>query len=187
MSDPDAPPLNTRALLDALARHQVSFVAVGGLAAQWQGGGRPTNDLDVCPAWDRENLDRVASALRELGARLSGSDAPPEGLTMPLDGVMLSRMEITTWRTDAGDIDILLGIPRESRWDLARYEQLRENAILLEIGEHTVLVASLEDIVRSKEIADREPDREALPELRRLRDDPVDGDAAQPTDAPPGD
>lgn len=25
-----------------------------------------------------------------------------------------------------GDIDILLGIPRDSRWDLARYEQPRE-------------------------------------------------------------
>jgi hypothetical protein len=70
-----------------------------------------------------------------------------------------------------------MGIPREARWDLARYEQLRENAILLEIGEHAILVASLEDIVRSKEITNRPPDHEALPELRRLRDDPVDGDA----------
>ena len=170
MSDPDAPPLDPDALIDALERHQVSFVTVGGLAAQWQGAGRPTKDLDICPAWDRENLDRVASALRELGARLSGSDAPPEGLAMPLDGIMLSRMEITTWRTDAGDIDILLGIPRDGRWDLARYEQLRENAILVEVGEHTVLVAALDDIIRSKEVANRPPDREALSELRQLRD-----------------
>jgi hypothetical protein len=44
VSDPDAPPLNTRALLDALARHQVSFVAVGGLAAQWQGAQRHTKE-----------------------------------------------------------------------------------------------------------------------------------------------
>ncbi len=72
MSDPDAPPLDPDALIGALERHQVSFVAVGGLAAQWQGAQRPTQDLDVCPAWDRENLDRVASALRELGARLGG-------------------------------------------------------------------------------------------------------------------
>jgi len=182
LSDPDAPPLNTRALLDALERHKVSFVAVGGLAAQWHGAQRTTKDLDVCPAWDRENLDRVASALRELGARLSGSDAPPEGLAIPLDGVMLSRTEITTWRTDAGDIDILLGIPRHSRWDLARYEQLRENAILLEIDEHTVLVAALQDIIRSKEIADRPPDREALPELRQLRDEIADDGTPQQDD-----
>jgi hypothetical protein len=187
VSDPDAPPLDPDALIGALERHQVSFVAVGGLAPQWQGAQRPTKDLDVCPAWDRENLERMARALRELGARLSGSDAPPEGLAMPLDGVMLSRMEITTWRTDAGDIDILLGIPRDGRWDLARYEQLRENATLIEVGEHTILVAALDDIIRSKEVADRPPDREALPELRRLRDDAIDSDAGQPTDAPPDD
>jgi hypothetical protein len=186
VSDPDAPPLDPDALLDALERHQVSFVAVGGLAAQWHGAQRTTKDLDVCPAWDRENLDRLAEALRELGAHLRNSPLP-DGVIMPLDAVMLSRMEITTWRTDAGDLDILLGIPRDSRWDLARYEQLRENAILLEIGEHTILVAALQDIIRSKEIADRTPDREALPELRRLRDDTIDSDADQPTDEPPGD
>ena len=34
----------------------------------------------------------------------------------------------------------------------------------------TILVASLPDIVRSKEAANREKDRRALPRLRRLRD-----------------
>jgi hypothetical protein len=173
--------------LSALERHQVSFVAVGGLAAQWQGAGRPTKDLDVCPAWDHENLDRVARALQDLGARLKIADSSPEGVAIPIDAVMLSRMEITTWRTDAGDLDILLGIPRDSRWNLARYEQLRENAIVLEIGEHTILVAALEDIIRSKEIANRPPDHEALPELRQLSDHPVDGDVDQPPNAPPPD
>ena len=186
MSDPDAPPLNTRVLLDALERHQVSYVAVGGLAAQWHGAQRTTKDLDVCPAWDEENLDRVAGALRELGARLKVPDGPAEGEEVPIDGVFLHRLEVSTWRTSAGDLDVLLGIPRDGRWNLARYEQLRENAILLEIGERTVLTAALKDIIRSKEIADREPDREALPELRQLSDDPVDGDAGQPTDPPPG-
>jgi hypothetical protein len=34
VSDPDAPPLDPDALISALERHKVSFVAVGGLAAQ---------------------------------------------------------------------------------------------------------------------------------------------------------
>ena len=91
---------------------------------------------------------------------------------MAIESASLRRMEIGTWRTEAGDIDILLGIPRDGRWDLARYEHLRENAATLEIGGMTVVVASLEDIVRSKEIANRPPDQEALPELRELRDGP---------------
>jgi hypothetical protein len=47
---------------------------------------------------------------------------------------------------------------------------------VLEIGDSTVLVASLKDIVRSKEVADRQPDREALPELRSLSDGPPERD-----------
>ncbi len=170
MSDPDAPPLNTRALLDAFERNRVSFVAVGGLAARWHGAQRPTKDLDVCPAWDGENLQRLASALRELDARLRIPDGPPRGVEVPIDGAFLRRLEVSTWRTTAGDLDILLGIPRDDRWNLARYEHLRKHAVLLEIGETTVLVAALQDIVRSKEVADRPPDRDALPELRQLRD-----------------
>ncbi len=50
--------------------------------------------------------------------------------------------------------------------------ELRENAVTIEIGDATVLTASLKDIMRSKEIADRPPDREALPELRELDEEP---------------
>jgi hypothetical protein len=168
VSDPNAPPLKTRAILEALERHRVAFVAVGGLAAQWHGAQRETKDMDICPAWGEGNLDRLALALTDLGARLKTSDRSYEGMKVPLDGSLLKRMEVGTWRTDAGDLDVLLGIPREDRFKLARYEQLRENAILLEIGDASILVASLKDIIRSKEVADRPPDREALPELRAL-------------------
>lgn len=92
MSDPDAPPLNTRALLDAFAHHEVSFIAVGGLAAQWQGAQRHTKDMDVCPAWNPENLDRVAQALRDLGACLKITDSPA-AFAIPLDSALLSRMD----------------------------------------------------------------------------------------------
>jgi hypothetical protein len=40
-----------------------------------------------------------------------------------------------------------------------------ENAVVLEIGGSTVLVAALKGIVRSKELANHEPDHEAVPEL----------------------
>lgn len=51
-----------------------------------------------------------------------------------------------------------------------RYEQLVENATEVEVDGLPVLVASLDDIIRSKEIVDRPKDREALEELRALRD-----------------
>ena len=80
-------------------------------------------------------------------------------------------MEVATWRTLSGDVDVLLGIPRDERWDLVRYEELRERGAVIAVGELEIPVAALEDIIRSKEIADRPADREALPELRRLREE----------------
>ena len=68
-------------------------------------------------------------------------------------------------------MDVLLGIPRDERWDLVRYEELRERGAVIAVGELEIPVAALEDIIRSKEIADRPADREALPELRRLREE----------------
>jgi hypothetical protein len=79
-------------------------------------------------------------------------------------------MEIATWRTPSGDVDVLLGIPRDERWELARYQKLRDHGHVVDLGDLRVAVASLDDIIRSKEIADRPADRDALPELRRLRD-----------------
>ena len=35
-------------------------------------------------------------------------------------------MEVATWRTKSGYVDVLLGIPRDARWELVRYEELRE-------------------------------------------------------------
>jgi len=80
-------------------------------------------------------------------------------------------MEVATRRTRSGDVDVLLGIPRDESWDLVRYQELRECGAVIAIGELEIPIAALEDIIRSKEIADRPADRETLPELRRLRDE----------------
>jgi molybdenum cofactor biosynthesis enzyme MoaA len=75
VSDPDAPPLDSQTLVETLERHGVAYVAVGGIAAQWQGASRPTLDMDICPAWDDENLERLARAMRDLDARLKVPEA----------------------------------------------------------------------------------------------------------------
>ena len=75
MGDPDAPPLQAGALLQLLDRHAVRYVVVGGLAATVHGATRVTFDIDLVPEWTDDNLDRLASALAEAGARLEEPDA----------------------------------------------------------------------------------------------------------------
>lgn len=59
-------PLDAQRILEELARHGVDFVLVGGLAAQTHGNTRMTNDVDVIPGPNPENLSRLAEALRTM-------------------------------------------------------------------------------------------------------------------------
>ncbi|GAA4744522.1 hypothetical protein GCM10023328_28050 [Modestobacter marinus] len=74
-----------RPILDALERHRVDYVMVGGYAARMHGARRPTSDIDVAPKITRENLDRVAAALRDLSARVRTEEVP-EGLPFSATG-----------------------------------------------------------------------------------------------------
>lgn len=53
----------------------------------------------------------------------------------------------------------------------AGFDDLRRDAQLIAIGTLTLAVASLDDVIRSKEAADRPKDRRTLPILRQLREE----------------
>jgi hypothetical protein len=156
-------------IVEVLARHRAQYVLVGGLGARAYGALRTTQDLDLCPEWSEANLDRLAAALTELRAALS--IGPHETLPVPLiDGQLLSGMQIGNWQTRAGRVDVLRSIPSGEDAE-ADYGQLVVTAKRGHAWGHEVLVASLPDIVRSKRIAGRPKDIEALPELDQLLDD----------------
>lgn len=142
---------------------------VGGLAAAAQGAGRVTFDIDVVPDWSTDNLERLADALRAVNARLR-SPASSEPVDFPLDARSLRGFEVSTWRTDAGDLDVIIGTPTAVRGRLAGFDELIDRAHSLEAYGLTILVADLADIIESKEVLAREPDLLALPELRRLQE-----------------
>ncbi|HEY6342659.1 MAG TPA: hypothetical protein VIY49_14290 [Bryobacteraceae bacterium] len=52
--------IDFQALLDALARHEVAFIVVGGAAAIAHGFSRLTQDLDIVYQRSAANLDRAA-------------------------------------------------------------------------------------------------------------------------------
>lgn len=151
---------------------------VGGIAGRAYGAERPTHDVDCLAHRSLANLRRLASAMRELNARLRVeglSDEEAAELPVVIDGERLARMEISTWRTDAGDFDVLADMPDRAGRHL-RFEELAARANIVRYGGIDVLVASLEDVIASKEWAARPKDHEALPELRRLRDEAAHDD-----------
>lgn len=151
-------------LLKVLERHDVAFVLIGGLAAVAHGSPLPTTDVDVTPRRDVENLDRLAAALRELDARIRTNE--PEGVVFPIDGPFLAAQpRMLNLTTTAGDLDLTF-VPAGFA---GGYDELSLQSDLVELVDGTLTrVATLRAIIRSKEAADREKDRRAMPYLRAL-------------------
>lgn len=143
-------PLDAQRILDELARHEVDFVLVGGLAAQTHGSTRMTNDVDVIPAPNPQNLARLAAALRALQARVLNPGH--EGLE--IDAAMLPRATIWQLATPHGDIDVLHDAP-----GVAPYGELRERALVISLDETRVPVAGRDDLIRMKLARGRPIDR----------------------------
>jgi len=86
-------------MIQILQRHGVEYIVVGGAAALSYGAERLTKDLDCVPRRDVKNLERLAAAMRELGARLDVeglTDEESRRLPVQLDARTLARAEITT-------------------------------------------------------------------------------------------
>src|SRR2546423_14413416 len=68
-------------ILQILDSHNVRFVVIGGIAGRLWGSTTVTNDLHICYARDRDNLEALATALKELKVKLRGTDRVAFGLT----------------------------------------------------------------------------------------------------------
>lgn len=150
------------AILGALERNRVLYVLIGGLAATIHGSPHVTTDVDIVPEASSANLARLSAALKELEARIR-TTGEPEGLAFDHDAASLARSRVWNLTTVSGDLDITF---RPSGTD--GYGDLRRDAIELEILDVRVPLASLADVIRSKEAADRPKDRLTLPVLRRI-------------------
>ena len=98
------------------------------------------------------------------------TDDEARQLPIELDAATLRSFGSSTWMTDSGPIDVLRELRDRQGRDVA-FGVLRGRSVDQEIGGIVVHVARLDDVIATKEHADRPKDRDALPELRRLRDE----------------
>ena len=164
------PPFDLARIVETLARHGVEYLLVGGVGAAAHGALQPTFDFDCLAKRTFENLTRLGAAMRELNARLRAEgvdDEVAKALPVQLGPEFLAAIELSTWRTDAGDFDVLADMPNRTGGKV-RYDELRSRAVTRGVGSVQVVVAGLDDIIASKEWANRPKDLAALPELRAL-------------------
>lgn len=157
-------------LLQALVRHEVDLVVVGGVAVVQHGFTRTTRDLDVVPQPGGANIERLWNALAELEAR--PADLP--GRRASEQAVSFSRASLAqggNWELETayGLVHILQYIVGKVE-NAQDYAGLRERADPIRYDFGTVRFVGYSDLIDLKYIAGREQDMidiRALEEARR--------------------
>jgi predicted nucleotidyltransferase len=150
-------------ILRTLVAYEVEFVVIGGIAGAAVGSPTTTVDIDLCYRRTKANLGRLTKALKELKARLRGTDVDVPFL---LDAGTLAAGDHFTLTTALGDLD-LLGTPAGT----AGFEDLRAGATKVNLEGFEVLVVSLADLIRMKRAAGRPRDLTELEILEALREE----------------
>jgi hypothetical protein len=146
------------ALLLTLARSQIRFIVIGGIAVGVHGYVRGTKDLDICPDPSRDNIRALADILRTLEARPVevGDFAPSELPFDPLDPGDLAQGGNFRLETRLGALDVMQWIPGIGA-DHA-YPVLVGEAVRVDLRGATLSVCSLAHLRLMKETAGRPQD-----------------------------
>ena len=156
----EAQPFDLPRIVEVFNRHGVAYIAIGGVSGMLHGAIHyVTQDVDMMVRAGNDNMERIVAALTELGVDVEG----------PID---LNDLALNTqWRTQSGPIDILLSAVGPNETEIT-FRELDLSSQLFEVARGVLVpTASLDDVIRMKEAADRVKDHLALPELRRLRGD----------------
>ena len=155
------------AILATLVANEVEFLLVGGLAVGYHGYPRATKDIDIVPAPDARNLDKLWVALVELQAEmLALGDFRFRELPVPLSAEALRGGANWDLSTTHGRLDVIqyLDGALETPED---YERLRSGAVPGRYPFGTVWVAGYDDLIDLKTLAGR---AQVLIDIRALRE-----------------
>jgi hypothetical protein len=140
----------------------VDFVLIGGFASIAWGSPFPTQDIDITPERSRANLDRLSEALTALDAKVR-TVSDDDGLPFSHTGSSLGAAGVWNLTTEFGDLDISF-VPNGTEG----YDDLVMDAEERPVHGVEIRVASLADIIRSKQAANRPKDQRVLPTLREI-------------------
>lgn len=136
---------------DTFAKHGVRYLFIGKSGAILLGYPDTTQDADVFVAKSAENGKAIAAALSELGFGLSEDQ-----------GAEIARgKDFVQLKNGPFDLDLVFAPD-----GIERFEDAWQRRIEVEGFQ----VCSLDDIIASKEAANRVKDRESLPRLRAFRE-----------------
>jgi len=159
--------MKTTDLLQSLSDEQVQYVLVGGLAVQLHGFLRSTFDIDLVLAMNDGNLVRFIAVARRYGLVPS--------MPVPLDSLR-NASQIDQWHREKGLLAFALREPQigGSVVDVlvrpeVPFDRLMANAVAGELFARQVWIASIDDLLTMKRIANRPKDQLDVMALEKIK------------------
>ena len=159
--------MKTADLLQSLADEQVRYVLVGGLAVQLHGFLRSTFDIDLVLAMNDENLVRFIAVAKRFGL-------------VPVNPVSIDSLrnasQIEQWHSEKGMLAFALREPQigGSVVDVlvrpeVPFDKLMTNAVAGVLFARQVWIASIDDLLTMKRIANRPKDQLDVVALEKIK------------------
>jgi len=140
--------------IELLQKREVEFLIVGGFAVALHGYPRYTDDLDILIKRQDRNAKKVIEVLNDFGFGSLGlveQDFLNEDMIIQL-GYPPLRIDLIT---SISGID--------------NYDDLFNNAIIIESGEMSLAIISLDDLIQNKDSTDRPIDKIDSIKLKKIK------------------
>lgn len=165
-------------LFAALDRYHIRYVLFGTVGLVAYGADITTNDLDICPAPDTDNLEHLARLLVDLKAKpryVPGFNMPEECEQWQPTPLVLDTFD-HLFQTSLGNLDVVPApYGPNGKADRFSYERLSRYAMAKIAFGVKIPVAAFEDVIASKLSAQRAKDLRVLPEIEHLQRDHAEG------------
>jgi hypothetical protein len=153
--------------LEALHKKKVKYLIVGGLAVNLYGVPRVTQDIDLIISTKKSNIIKINEILKDLGftPRLPVN---PNDLTDPekvkdwIENRNLKAFSFYHKKDNYKVIDILLVHP-------LHFEESFKNKIVKKVENVEIFLASIDDLIKTKEFSGRMQDASDIKILKKIR------------------
>ena len=162
-------------ILEELGARGLEVILVGGMALVVMGSRRVTMDFDFLLTVQEEKLDHIVTVFYQHGFELVSKLNENGDVLRTIDNKNIAKIRLKLDKPDSAfffnhkselKIDLLFDFPFPA-------QEVAKNSLPFKIGKHTIHIASVDDLIRMKEIAyaDRKvsTDAQDLEFLRKLK------------------
>ncbi len=153
-------------ILEAFYRNKVKYLIVGGLAVNLYGVPRLTQDIDLIISTKKQNILKINSVLKELGyiprLPVDPNDLTDSGKVKDwVENRNLKAFSFHHKKDTFKVIDILLVHPLQ-------FEESFKNKTVKKAGGVEIYLASLNDLIKTKEFSGRMQDSSDIKMLKKI-------------------